>query len=201
VGAPHDRAHVLHEAAAEDHVRERNEQRLFVDGLQVPLERHRHPVFAGHGDDARPQGAVGLVHVHHGREVQVLVDDLVAASGQVEAGQEHRLADGDVLVHDHRAGPRPDDPSHGVADGDGHRPPPLGPGAHAARGPRFGIIIKALISFLWHGAQTVRNQIDSLLEDGKLTAPFYKVVGHYYETPMRFEKLKSIYHKAVNRES
>ena len=139
VRALHDRRHVLHESALEDHVREGHQQRRLVDGGEVALEGDGDAVVASHHLHARAEIPVRLVDVHDGGEVQVLVDDLVARPAEVEAGQDHGLAHRDVLVHHHRAGRGADDAPDPVAHRDRHVPPSLGPRPHAPLRPEVGV--------------------------------------------------------------
>ena len=96
---------------------DRHEQRALVDRVDdraVVLD----------GDDLEVR--LRLVEVAHRREVRLLVDDAVARARVAEAREDDHLRDGDVLVHDDRAGGRADDPPDLVADGDGmsHQPSP-----------------------------------------------------------------------------
>jgi hypothetical protein len=54
MGALHERRHVLHEAALEDHVGERYQQGLFVDRRQEAFQRHADPVLARYHLDRAP---------------------------------------------------------------------------------------------------------------------------------------------------
>ena len=84
-----------------------------------------------------PRRAVRLVHVHHGREVQVLVDDLVAPPGRGRSRTGSPTGRSETFwCITTEPGGGADDAADRVADGDGQLPPALGPGAHAARGPR-----------------------------------------------------------------
>src|SRR5262245_65849228 len=110
---------ILNVCALEKNMRYRYEQRLFVNRVDHPLRVNRDPVVAWNLDDAGAGGAgVGFVNVHYRREVHRLVYDLVAFLRQVEAGDDDRLADRDVLVHRHRTRVGADDPRAFVADGD-----------------------------------------------------------------------------------
>ena len=66
-------------------------------------------------------------------------------------------------MHHHRARIGADDASDLVAEVDRHVPPPFGPGAHTTRRPSVGVVVQAIVSCFRHRAETVRDQIDSLL--------------------------------------
>src|SRR5947209_2261192 len=86
-----------------------------------------------------------------------------------------------------------DDARNLVADREGHFPPALGPGAHAARGPEVGIFLQAIVSCTRHSAETMRDQIDRSLQDGKLRTPFEKFVRQK-ATPVYSSESDLIYH-------
>src|SRR5712691_1456326 len=97
-------------------------------------------------------------------------------------------------MHHDRAGLGANDAGHIVADSNGHVPPTFGPGAHAARGPHIGILVQTIVGGLWHRAQTVRDQIDSLVENGKFTAPLKKLISQQSSS----EDDDLIYHREVS---
>jgi len=59
-----------------------------------------------------------------------------------------------------------------IAHRDGHVPPAFRPRANAAARPRFSVIVKPIVRGPGHRAETVRNQVNSLFENGELAAPF-----------------------------
>src|SRR5688500_20392340 len=63
-----------------------------------------------------------------------------------------------------------------VSDGAWHLPPTLGPGAHAWGGPCFRILVETMASRPRHCPEAMRDQVDSFVDDGKLTPPFKQFV-------------------------
>jgi hypothetical protein len=110
---------------------------------------------------------VRLVDVHHRRKVQFGIDDLVALRCWFQTGEHERLADRDVLMHHDRAGLRADDRRDFIADTDGHIPPSFRPRAHAAARPRLGVFVEPIVRGPRHRAETVRDQVNSLIENGE----------------------------------
>src|SRR5260370_41596640 len=94
-------------------------------------------------------------------------------------------------MHDDRIWIRADDAGHFIANRHRHVPPAFGPGAHAARRPDVRVFMQSIVSGAWHRDQTVRDQIDSLFQDGKLRTPFEQFVGQEEISP--FDS-KIIYH-------
>jgi len=78
VGLLDDCFRVLYVGASKDHMRNRNEQGLFVNRVQQSLEGNRDPVVGLYHVDAGPVSPLRLPEIHHGRKVHVGVDDLVA---------------------------------------------------------------------------------------------------------------------------
>ena len=143
VRALDDRRQVLQVGAAKRHVRDRDQLRLFVDGVQQQFHRQRESVGRGHRHDARADARQPVIDVIVGRKVEPVGDQLVAAARPIEARRHHRLADGDVLLHHHLAFARADDAPDQVAHRDRHLPPALFPRADAAGGPRVGELAHA----------------------------------------------------------
>jgi len=114
---------------------------------------------------------VSFVNVHHGREVELGIDDLVSLWGGFQAREHQRLADGDVLMHDHGARVGAYDARDFVADRDGHVPPAFRPCAHAPGCPDVGVFVEPFVSRFGHCSETVRDQVNRSFENGKFTAP------------------------------
>ena len=74
-------------------------------------------------------------------------------------------------MHHDRAGIGADDLRDFIAYADGHVPPAFSPRAHSARRPRLGVVVKPIERRSRHRAETVRNQVNSLVENRKLAAP------------------------------
>src|SRR5947208_906485 len=100
--------------------------------------------------------------------------------GWFKAGKNDRLANRDVLMHDDTALLGANDACHLVAGRDRHVPPTFSPRTNAARGPGFSKVLEPPIRFLRHGAKTVRDQIDSFVQDRKLTTPFEQLVSQQF---------------------
>ena len=118
------------------------------------------------GNDDDFEVGLRLVQVTDGREVALLVHDAVAPRVErVEAREDDRLGDRDVLVHDRRARPGADDAPDLVADRDRHLPPAFGPRADAARLPRVRVLEHARLCGFGHRAERVVDQIGRVPED------------------------------------
>ena len=74
-------------------------------------------------------------------------------------------------MHHDGAGVRANDARDFVADCHRHVPPAFGPRAHAASRPRLRVIMEPIVCGPGHRAQTVRDQVDGLIENRKLAAP------------------------------
>lgn len=74
-------------------------------------------------------------------------------------------------MHHDGAGIGPDDFRDFIADGDGHVPPAFSPRAHTAARPRFSVVVEPIVRRSGHRAETVRDQVNRLIENGKLAAP------------------------------
>ena len=156
VGPGDDRLDVLDLAGLVENVGDRHEQRPLVDRL-------RDPGVVGRDDDLEARRR--LVEVAHRGEVALLVDDLPPLAAGLEAREDDRLGDGDVLVHRDAPGGRADDPGDLVADGQRQLPPALLPGAHAAGVPGARVLEHALLDRGRHRAQRVVDQVGRLRED------------------------------------
>src|SRR5439155_14555330 len=84
--------------AAEDDMRDGDDQGLLVDRVEQAVGGNDDAVFALHHVYAGAVLALRFPEIHHRGEVQVGVDDFVALAGEVEAGGDDRLAGSDVLV-------------------------------------------------------------------------------------------------------
>ena len=103
VGLLDDGLRILNVRAAEDHVRYRDQQSLFVDRVQQALDGNRDSVVGLNHVHAGAVGLLRLPEIHHRREIHVAVDDFVALAGEIEARSHDRLAGGDVLMGRNRA--------------------------------------------------------------------------------------------------
>ena len=161
VRAPDDPLDVLDLRRLEEDVADRDEQRALVDRL--------HDLAVVLADDDL-EVALRLVEVAHGREVAALVDDPVPLRRGLEAGEDDRLGDRDVLVHHRRAGGRADDAADLVADRQRHLPPALAPGADPTLAPRARVLGEPLLRLRRHRAERVVDQVGRVLEDRELGA-------------------------------
>ena len=80
-------------------------------------------------------------------------------------------------MHHDRVGVGADNAADLVANGDRHIPPAFGPRAYAPRRPGVGILMQPIVSRARHRAETVRNQVHSLLQNGKFRTPLEQVVS------------------------
>jgi len=66
-----------------------------------------------------------------------------------------------------------------VSGRDGHVPPTFCPGANSTRRPGFAILRKQGKRLPRHRPQAMRDQVNSLAENGKLKPPLEKVVRQW----------------------
>ena len=153
-----NRLGVLEKRALEKHVREGHQQRLFINRREHALERHSDPVVRLHGLDSQIAiSGVRFVNIHHRREVQFGIDNLVSLWCWLETGEDERLADRNILMHHHCAWIRANDAPHFVAHRDRHIPPTFSPRAHATRGPNVSVFMQPIVRCTRHRAETVRD--------------------------------------------
>ena len=168
-GAANDRLDVLDLAVLEQDVADRDEQRPLVDGV-------------GDGRVVRDSDDLEirlcLVEVANGREVRLLVDDPVPLARTREAGEDDRLGDGHVLVHDDGARQRAEDPPELVADRDRHVPPPLGPGPDAALAPCARVFAEVVLRRRGHRGERVVDEVRAGVEDREAAAILGRVDDH-----------------------
>jgi len=88
---------VIDVGAAEQNVGNRNDQGLLVDSLQQAFRGHADSVGLHHLHPS-PQRPLRFPEIHYRRKVHVAVNDLVPASGEIEARCDHCLAGRDVLM-------------------------------------------------------------------------------------------------------
>lgn len=74
-------------------------------------------------------------------------------------------------MHRDGAGLGADDLRDFIADADRHVPPAFSPRAHAAARPRVGVVVEPIVRGSGHRAETVRNQVNSFIENGEFAAP------------------------------
>ena len=119
---------------------------------------------------------VRVVDVHHRRKIHRFVNNLVATLGKIKTRQDERLTDGNVLMHHDGTRSGSDDTGDFVANGQRHFPPAFSPGAYAARGPGFGVIVQSVVGRLRHRAQRVVDQVQGVFQNRKLRAVRKKFV-------------------------
>jgi hypothetical protein len=153
-----DRLDVLDLTGLVEDVADRDEQGALVDRLD-----DRGVVLAD--DDLGAEPRLGLLDVADRGEEPLLEDDPVPRAAEVEAREDDRLGDRDVLVHHRRPGRRADDPADLVADGDGRLPPALAPSADPARRPLVGVAAEAVGRLGGHRPERVVDEVRRLGED------------------------------------
>src|SRR5437588_11693074 len=85
--------------------------------------------------DARASRLLRFPEVHDRWKIHADVDDLVAASAEIEAARHNSLANGHILVHADRSGRRIHNCADLIAHLAGQHPPTVFPGAHPAARP------------------------------------------------------------------
>src|SRR5207237_5171968 len=150
-------------AASEEDVTERNEERLLVDRCQ-------HPGAVREDLDLRAPATLRLVEVPNRGKLALAVDDPVPWRLELEAREDDRLRDSDVLVHHRRPGCRADDPAELVSDGRRRLPPAFRPRAHATLAPLARVPTQPLLGAHGHRSERVVDQVGRVLEDRKAVA-------------------------------
>ena len=158
-----DGSDVLNLARSEEDMADGNEQRALVD--------RSHDV-AGSRDGDEVGAALGLrlEQVAHGGKVTLHVDDSAPLAAETEARQHDGLGDGDVLVHDRRAGRRPDEPGDLLADRQRDLPPALAPGANPPRAPGSRVVREPALGGTRHRAERVADEVRRVGQERKLLA-------------------------------
>ena len=83
-------------------------------------------------------------------------------------------------MHDHGVLAGADDARDLISDRHRHVPPAFGPRAHTPRRPTVGVLVQSFVRCPRHRAETVRNEVDSLVQDRKLRTIFEKVVSQSF---------------------
>ena len=113
---------------AKSDMRDADQLSLLVDGVEDMVKRYGDAIGRSDGYDLCSQPLEAIVDVVVRGKVQPITDQLVAVSAPVETGSHDRLADGNILMHDHAPFRGADDRADQVATGKWHLPPALLPG-------------------------------------------------------------------------
>ena len=168
---------VIDIGAAENHMRNRDEQGALVDGVEQALGGNGNAVVRLHHVNLRAVLALRLPEIHDGGKVHVAVDDFVALASEIETGGDYGLAGGDVLMERDGIFGRVHQRADFVADFESERPPAFLPGANAASGPDIGVGVEGVVDGARHGSEGVRDHVVGALEDGELGAVAQKIVA------------------------
>src|SRR5262245_32679043 len=98
---------------------------------------------------------MSFVDIHHGREIQLAIDDLVSLWSGFKTGKNQRLTNGNILMHRHAARLSTNDLRDLVADRQWHVPPTFSPGAYAASCPYVCVFMQPIEGRARHRPQTV----------------------------------------------
>ena len=148
-----DRLGIINIGAAEGHLRDRDEDRRFVDRIEQPFGGNFDPIICPYHVDARATRPLRFPEIHHGRKVQIRVNYFIALAAEVEAGSNHSLALGDVAVNGDRVRRRVHQLTDLIAYLQRQRPPMFLPRTYPARGPNPCIIVECVKSPTWHRSQ------------------------------------------------
>src|ERR1035441_8095602 len=154
--------------AAKNHVRDGDDQSLFVDGVEQAIGGDSNTVVSLDHVDLRAVLPLRFPEIHDGGKVQVAVDDFVALAGKVKARSNHGLTRGDVLVKRNGIFGRIHQGAEFVANFKGEHPPAFFPGAKSASSPDIGVGMKRVVNGSGHGSEGVGNHVIGALEYGKL---------------------------------
>ena len=94
-----DRLRIVDVGAAKNNVRNGDQQRLFVDGIQQALGRDVDAVVGLDHVYLRAVLSLRFPEIHYRREVQIAVDNFVSLGAEIKAGGNHRLTCRHILVH------------------------------------------------------------------------------------------------------
>src|SRR5208283_183421 len=139
-----DGLNVLDERATEDDVRDGNDERLVVDGIEQALGVDVDTVIIAHHLDACAARALRLPEVHDRGKVQVSVNHLIAPAAEVETRRHRRLTGGHVLQAGDRTGGRIHQRANLIANLRREHPPFVVPGANAARAPHVRVAVESV---------------------------------------------------------
>src|SRR5208283_2545611 len=172
---------VVDVGAAKDNVRNRDEQRLIVDGVEQAVGGNGDAVVGFDHVNFCSVGALRFPEIHYGGKVHVAVNDLVALglllSSEIETRCDDGLAGGDVLMQRDGIFGRVHQGAEFVADFEGEHPPALFPGANSAGCPDVGVGVERVVNGARHGSQGVGDHVVGALKDGKLGAVTQKIVA------------------------
>src|SRR5271163_3617691 len=176
MGTLDDGAGVDDVGAAEQDEGNRDEQSGFVDGGEKFVEVEAHVVHGRNNFDARVLADLLVIKILDGGEFQIHHHNFVARAPEIEAGRDHRLREGDILVQGDFSGARADQRGDQVANADGHVPPTFFPSADAAFSPGIGVAAHRVVYGFGHGAERIADQIGGAIQDRKLVTPFEKLI-------------------------
>ncbi len=176
-GALDNRRGVEDERRSEQHVRDGDKCGAIVDGLG-DAHRVRAAVVVG-GDDHQPIAERGLraEEIDHRRKIGRRAYDRIARGWWRQRRQHRHVRGGDVLAHADAACGRTDERRDRVTDFPRHRPPPVGPRAHAAGRPRGRVLAQRRIDPARHRAERVGDHVGGRGEDGELGAEGGEIHG------------------------
>ena len=135
-------------------------------------------VVGRHHVHASSSCALSFPEIHHRREVQVGIDDLVALTGKIEAGGDNRLALRHILMKRDGVGIAIHQSFDESPNFVPKHPPGFFPSAHSARCPNFGVLVQSPLRCPRHSSQRITDQISGIRQDGKLRTEAEKVIGH-----------------------
>ena len=161
---------VVDVGAAKNHVRDGNDQSLFVDGVKQAIGGDGDAVIGFHHVNLSAVLALRFPEMHHGGKVHVAVNDLVALAGEVKTRSHHGLTSRYVLMKRNAIFGRVHQSANFVANFRSQHPPAFFPGANAAGRPNIGVGMERVINGAGHGSEGIRNHVISAREDGKLRA-------------------------------
>src|SRR5262245_51471146 len=170
---------IVNKCATKNDVRDWHEQPLFVDGIEQALCGYRDAVVRLDHVQADAAPFLSLPEVHYGREIHVGVDDSSGIARDGEARGDDGLTGSDVLMSGDGTFGSVHQGANFVTDMAGKHPPALFPGANAARGPGFSVVMHGVVDTAGHGTEGIADQVRGAVENGELGTMAEQIVGHW----------------------
>ncbi len=171
-----DSARIDDIGTAEQHLRNGNKKSGFVDGGEKFIQIKADRVRAGYKLHAGAEPALLVIEVLNGGKFQVGHHHFVARAAEIEARADDRLDERHVLMQRNFAGSSADERCDLVANADGHVPPALFPGAHAALGPGVRVSAHFVVYGARHGPEGIADHIRRAVENRELAPPLQKAI-------------------------
>src|SRR5580658_2840452 len=171
-----DRSSIHYVSASEQHVRDRHEQRCFINGVKKFAKVESHRISTRNEVDSCAVTALLMVEILNRRKLQVRQHYLVPRPTKIKTRADYRLNQGHILMQRNFAPARSNQRSDLVAHVDGHLPPAFLPRAHPALAPRIGVRPHFVVHAARHGPQRIADHIGRTFKDREFAAPLQQFI-------------------------